>query len=436
MIRKRWLAILTLLAAGWTLAGCGGSGVDSKTDGNSAANPSNEPITLVFYTAQNSVYALEEGFEKEIGRFIKAKFPHITVEHIHRGTGTQYADLITAGKIPDIILESTANINGAIVNNGLQFDLQDLIKKNNYDLNRIDPAVVAQLKGLDGKIYGLPFTLSNFVTFYNKDLFDKYGVPPLRDGMTYDEVYELAKRLTRQENGTDYKGFSAHPTLMLLWNQMSLSPLNPKEDKAALNTDKWKVLVENFKRFYEIPGNAYSNVDDFPKDVIAIAIHVSEKIVSWYEANKQLNFDLASPPSLKEAPNTRFQPNTYALFISQQSKHKEQAFQVVAHLLSDEVQTELSKQGVVTPLTSKAVHQVFGQNLPHMKGKNTQAVFYSKMAFPPAPRPANLVSYSVPLGRVFDLILKEGQDVNSALRTVEEESNQKIAELKAAQGGK
>jgi multiple sugar transport system substrate-binding protein len=412
-------------------AGCSGNTVPANS-GNAPVTMSNEPITLVFFTAQNSNYAKEEGFQKEIGKYIKAKFPNITIEHIHKATGQDYPELIAAGKIPDIVLDN--NTASKIVENGLHNDLTPLIKKYNFDLGRINPAIVSQLKNTnpEGKIYGLPFTQSNFIMYYNKSIFDKFGVGYPKDGMSYDEVYELAKKLSRTDNGITYKGFMAHAGLMLTYNQLSLPPLSLKEDKANLQTDDWKKLVDNFLRFYQIPNNPYTAIDDFPKGEMAMGVHVSEKVVNWYEANKDLNFDIVSPPSFADKPSIGLQPNPYVLYITQQSKYKDQAFQVISYLLSDEVQIELSKDGVVTPLESKAVHQVYGQNLPQLKGKNTQAVFYNKSALPPDPRAANLVSYGVNLGRVFDLILKEGKDVNTALRTVEEESNQKINELKAA----
>lgn len=395
------------------------------------AKANNEPVTLLFFTAQNSVYADEAGFENEIGQYIKKKFPHVTIQHIHKGKGQDYADLVAAGTIPDIVLESKSNILSRIKEFDLATDISDLIKKHNFDLNRVDEAAIAQVRNAnpDGQLWGLPFTLSNIVMFYNKDLFDKFGVPYPKDGMTWDELYDVAKKMTRTVDGVEYKGLSAHPGVMTSYNQLSLSPLDLKENKAAINTEKWKQLIENLKRFYDIPGNAFTNIDDFPKGQMAIGVHVAEKVTSWYNANKDLNFDLASPPSFNELPNTGMQPNTYSLFVTKNSKYKDQAFQIIQHLLSDEVQSELSKQGIVTPLKSKTVRDLYGQSLPQLKGKNTGAVYFSKNAQPPAPRASGLVDYSVNTGKIFDNIYKNSMDVNSAIRAVEEESNIAIQQL-------
>ncbi|MFE5317881.1 ABC transporter substrate-binding protein [Paenibacillus sp. NPDC056579] len=432
---KKNVAKMVSLSLGLVMlvSGCSGSGQapSSAPADTSTPKASNEPVTLIFFTAQNSVYADESGFENEIGQYIKKKFPNVTIQHIHKGKGQDYADLVAAGTIPDIVLESKSNILSRIKEFDLALDLSELIKKHNFDLNRIDDAALAQVRNAnpEGQLWGLPFTLSNIVMFYNKDLFDKFGVPYPKDGMTWDEVYDIAKKMSRTVDGVDYKGLSAHPGVMMGYNQLSLNPLDLKENKAAINTEKWKQLIENFKRFYDIPSNAYTNIDDFPKGQTAIGVHVAEKVTSWYNANKDLNFDLASPPSFKELPNTGMQPNTYSLFVTKNSKYKDQAFQIVQHLLSEEVQSELSKQGIVTPLKSKPVRDLYGQSLPQLKGKNTGAVYYSKNAQPPAARANGLVDYNVNTAKIFDNIYKSSMDVNSAIRAVEEESNIAIQQL-------
>ncbi|TVY11746.1 ABC transporter substrate-binding protein [Paenibacillus cremeus] len=412
-------------------SGCNAGGNPTPKAEEAPSKASSEPVTLTIFTAQNSVYADESGFDNEVGQYIKKKFPNVTIKHIHKGKGQDYPDLVAAGTIPDIVLESSSNILPKIKEFDLASDMTDLIKKYNFDLGRLDEAALMQVKNSnpDGQLYGLPFTLSNIIMFYNKDVLDKFGVPYLKDGMTWDEVYEVAKKLTRTVDGVAYKGLSAHPGVMMTYNQLSLTPLDLKENKAAISTDAWKKLVENFKRFYEIPGNEYTNIDDFPKGQMAIGVHVAEKVSSWYSANKDLKFDIVSPPSFKELPNTGMQPNTYSWFITKNSKYKDQAFQIIQYLLSDEVQSELSKNGIISPLKSKAVRELYGQNLAQLKGKNTGAVYYSKNALPPAPRAAGLVVYSVNTGKIFDNIAKSGMDVNTSLRSVEEESNQAIQQL-------
>ncbi|MDR6879250.1 extracellular solute-binding protein [Bacillus sp. 3255] len=438
---KKFLAVAAALTI---LAGCeqGGSTssnpVAGETGGDSkpaVATPDNE---LFIYTVNPPYFAKEENFDKQIGDFIKKKFPDIKVKHVHwDNPGRQYKDLIAAGTVPDLILDNTRmNVQRWIIDNDLQYDIRDLIKKYNFDTTKLNPALMAQMSNLtkDGSIYGLPYNNNDFVLFYNKDIFDKFGVDYPKNGMTYDEIYEMAKKLTRVDGEITYKGFSQNPGHYMNYNQLSLSPLSATEDKASLSSPEWKNVVDNLRRFYDIPANQFDTVETFAtKGNIAMAVATVDHLVTYHEQNKNLNFDIVSVPSFKEAMDTRYQPNVYSMYITKQSKKKDLAFQVMAALLSEEHQIDLAKEGVIVPTETKAVQEAFGQNLTQMRGKNTSAIFYGKTAMPPAARSAGLIWYDVPMQNVFaPLIFKESKDTVTALRMIEEQSTKAIATNQAA----
>ncbi|UJF35590.1 ABC transporter substrate-binding protein [Paenibacillus hexagrammi] len=432
------IAVTLALAAGCTneaapVSKPGGSDVQNSPQTQS---PDNE---LFIYTVWPAYYVKEDIFQKQIGEYIKKKFPNVTVKHVAwDNPGRQYKDLIAAGTIPDIIMDDTRmNVQRYIIDNDLQYDMSDLIKKYNFDTGKLNPAFMAQIRNLtpDGKIYGLPFYNNDYALFYNKDIFDKFGVEYPKDGMTYDEIYELAKKLTRVEGDITYKGFSQNPGHYLNYNQLSLSPLSRTEDKGDMSDPGWKTLVDNMRRFYDIPANQFDTVETFAsKPSIAMAVAtVSDHLVKFYEQNKNLNFDIASVPSLSNAPNTKYQPNVYSMYITKQSKKKDLAFQVIAALLSEEHQIEMAKEGVIGPLDTDAVKAAFGKNLPQMQGKHVESIFYGKNAMPPAARAQGLVWYDVPVQGVFQpLIFKESKDSVTALRMVQEQATKAIETVKAA----
>lgn len=426
--RTIWVASSLALLAGCTSA----PAIEDKP-----TTPKSSPNELFIYTVYPAYFAKEENFDKQIGQFLKKKFPDITIKHVHWDKGREYKDLIAAGTVPDIILDNTRmNVQRYIFDNDLQYDIGDLIKKYNFDTSKLNPAQVAQMKNLspEGTLFGLPYNNNDFLLFYNKDIFDKFGVDYPKDGMTYDEIYELAKKLTRVDGETTYKGFSQNPGHYMNYNQLSLSPLNMKEDKASLNTPEWKKIVDNMRRFYDIPANQFDTVEVFAtKGNIAMAVATVDHLVSFVEQNKNLNFDVVSVPSFSEAPNTRYQPNLYSMYITKQSTKKDLAFQAMAAILSEEHQVDLAKEGVIVPMESKAVQEAFGQNLPQMRGKNTKAIFNGKTAMPPAARAAGLLWYDVPMQNVFaPLIFKESKDSVTALRMIEEQSTKAIETNKAA----
>jgi len=408
-------------------AGCSPKEQSSSAPSPAPAAKPAEPITLKFYTMQNSNYAQEGNFADEIGNVVKAKFPHITLQHVH---SPKYEDLIAANDIPDILLETSSSAGVKIKQNGLAFDLAELIQTERFDLSRIHPALLDQLKASsgDGKLYGLPFTGSNFILFYNKDLFNKFGVPYPNDNMTWDDAYDLTKKLARMDGGIPYIGFALNSGLALKYSQLSLNAGAPKENKGAVLTDDWKRLFETYKRFYDIPNNSLIKVDEFPKGQIAMTLHITEKLTAWPQQAPNLNWDVVAAPTFPNKPNTGFQPNVYSLFVTSQSKYKEQAFEVVASLLSDEVQTYLSKKGYVTPLVNKDVQQVVGQNVAGLQGKNVRnAIYAHDYAEPPQARDGHLIYVDIGGGgKFFDDMIKNGEDVNTTLRKWNEDIELKL----------
>jgi multiple sugar transport system substrate-binding protein len=386
-----------------------------KVDGTQTAAV--KPVTITLYNAQPGGVDFEK---MGVLQAVQQKYPHITLKEIKKGKGMDYSDLIASKTEVDIIYESTSFTVSSIKKFGLQTDLQELIKLHNFKLNVFEPNALAHAMSTnsEAKLYGLPFTMNRYALYYNKNLFDRFGVAYPRDGMTWDEVYELAKKMTRVDAGTTYYGFTATPNNLLLNNQLSLSPLDLKEDKAAMNTDGWKLLFDNVRRFGEIPNNAFVPTTDAVKGNVAMLLDPG----AISQATADLDWDLVSIPELPQKPKTGFKPASLSLFLSSISAHKDEAFKVMAYLVSDEFQTELTKQAIGTPLANPEVRKSFGQNLPQWKGKNVNALYY----YPDAPalpaRSESLTNVPVNFSKLFTI----KSDSNTILRDFDEEINKSI----------
>lgn len=437
LVSKKIVAVLSSLAI---LAGCSSAPApevknnDSKLDVQNAAPKADNEIFI--FTVWPAQYVNPDLFEREVGQHIKRKFPNIKLKQVGWDDRRRYEDLIAAGTFPDIIMDNARmNLHRYIFNYELEYDIKELMKKHNFDTSRLDPGAFAQMQNMKptGEIYGLPYQMGGYVMFYNIDIFDKFGAEYPTNGMTYDEIYELAKKMTRVDGENTYKGYAHHPGLYMTYNQRSLSPLHQFENRSLLTTDEWKVLVDNLRRFYEIPANQFTSVDHFPLGKMAMVTHVAGKMISWHEQNPNLNFDIVSMPSFVDKPGVMNMPDISSMYITKQSQNKDLAFQVVDYLLSDEFQTELSKNGMKPVINSEAAKQAFGQNLWHMQGKNLDAVFYGQHAMPPAARNDGLVYIDVPLHNVFSPhIFGESKDSITALRLVEEATNKGIQTKLAA----
>jgi multiple sugar transport system substrate-binding protein len=436
-MKKLFPLSIWLAAAFITVTGCESESAisgQSPAANPSSASPDNELFIFTGDQLFNKRYLKEENFDLLIGQYIRKKFPDVKIKHVQwDNPGRQYQDLVAAGTIPDIILEDARrNTYRSIRKYDLQWDMTDLIKKYNFDTSQLNPAMMQQsINTSDGKLYSLPFEGSDYLLFYNKDIFDKFGVDYPKPGMTYDEAYELTKKLTRQEGDITYKGYQQHPEYYMTYNQLSEPALDPNEDKASLVSNKWVRIVDNLRRFYDIPGNQFTTVKDFPKGHIAMAVDVEESIVDWSQ-NKDLNFDVSTVPVFPEASSFKYQPYSVGAFITKQSTKKELAFQVLSYLLSEEVQIERAKQGISSPLITKAVQEAYGQGVQQLKGKNLQTLFALNNAMP-APRKPGLTFIDPKTSSVFPLIWKESKDSQTALRMTNDAMDKAIEESKALQ---
>lgn len=92
---------------------------------------------------------------------------------------------------------------GQLAEDGVILDVTDWIERDKAEIQPEDfiPTIYDQYTLYDGRRYGLPYDGDSHVLFYNKELFDKYGLKP---STTWDEYTENAKVITEAEskNGT------------------------------------------------------------------------------------------------------------------------------------------------------------------------------------------------------------------------------------------
>lgn len=105
-----------------------------------------------------------------------------------------------AGTAPDVFAQWGQSGGGTYYHKGLLREIDDLAKTSNWDLKNI-PEVLQKAYSFDGKMFGVPmYSLGSFI-YYNKDVFDKAGVPhPPTDwndtSWTWDEMVARAAKLT------------------------------------------------------------------------------------------------------------------------------------------------------------------------------------------------------------------------------------------------
>lgn len=448
-MKKKATNILGLLLILILLASCANDRVDenspndSQTGGTSeeqastsppkvepAAKP--DPVELVIYYPFPNDWNME-ALEATFGEAIKKKFPHITANFIVGEKGKSISELMAAREMIDITFHSIGAIPAQLLDPKLEYDITPLIKQFNYDLSKLEPVSVAMGQQIaDGGLYGLPAYVPPSAVYYNIDVFEKFGVEHPRDGMTWDDLYEINKELTRKDGDQQYYGLAARYGHLALMNQQGLNPVNPETMEATITSDAWKGFAQNVIRFYEQPGyerttlaldpDAQTN-RFFTERNTGMFIQMTTIHADRLEG---MNFDIASFPVFKEAPEEGPQPYPTFFHVTSISKHKEQAFEVIAYFTSEEFQMEQTRAGkMLTTLNNPAVREAFGQDVPVFQGKNIKSMFPVKYGAPSAVTRFNSVATTQFHSAVIQVIAGL-KDLNTALRDAEEAANTTI----------
>ncbi|WP_379213600.1 ABC transporter substrate-binding protein [Paenibacillus sp. GCM10012303] len=410
------------------LSGC------SKSPGTTVQEPAagepakpavqTEPVTVTI--GANPFFLTDEELKKYVADPVKKKYPHITVvrsNDMPKGTQT-VEEMVVNKNIPDILVDAPYALM-KIIGLGVTQNMDDLIRKHQFDKNRLLPELIDSLKTATGLDYmvSLPFYNNAFGLFYNADLFDKFAVSYPTDKMTWEEIQKKAVQLTREEGDKKYIGLWAGDAM---WGgyQLGLPYLDKEKKKAMLDTEDWRSVLALWKSLYDTQGAlmppAGTNYEQlFFDGQVAIAFGHMGTLQKLRETNP-FNWNVFTYPSNNKAPGFGQRADTYNMLITQQSKNKDAAFQVISVVLSDEVQLEWSRNGKMSVLKDTSIHNEFGKAITAFQNKNVAALTKAKLQ---VIQPFVYDYPTLPVIRIntaFNEVLHQGKDINTALREANE----------------
>lgn len=381
----------------------------------------------------------EEAFNMRFGDSIRKKFSNYTINYIP-GTAVKFEDLAVTNTQVDIVYAAIIDFTRGPLKNGMVHDMNDLAKQHKVDLNRTS---VEWMPGLlpmwEGKLYGLPTSVETLTLFYNKELFDKFGVDYPVDRMTWDEVFEVNNRMTRKVDGMQYVGLTIGAAQHFSLNALSLPFVDQNTGKSSLSKleSQWKALYDAYSirpftavgyrdKFIEL-GNKIPAETQFRNQEAAMLAGLVHSPLSYKEM-ETFNWDMVTYPTFAERPNSGAQGNLLLWGFTNMSKFKNEAMEVIAYLIADEFQKITSADGNLPIVINDETTKVFAQNT-YYKDRNVQSAFL----IPWAPLSIRSI-YDGDLATIYRKYLVQlasgEMDMNTMLRTLEEEVNLKLEELK------
>ena len=177
---RRKLEYLSLaVVAALALSGCG----QAKEAESAGEKSKEETVVLNWSYWQAEPKAVLEKFNQE--------HPNIKVEY-EMISSDQYINTMNvrllSGEGPDIFEPRYVDNYATLVEENRLLDLTDEAYLQNYDSSAID-----MIKGVDGRVYGIPVDAIAWVMFYNKDLFEQYNLEVPENWEDYLEVCQVLK---------------------------------------------------------------------------------------------------------------------------------------------------------------------------------------------------------------------------------------------------
>ena len=317
--------------------------------------------------------------EKKVVDDFNASHPniHVTFEAVpYAGANDALATQIASGNGPDIV--GPVGIGGANAFHGQWLDLAPLIQKTNYDLSGFPPDAVDIYKLDEGQV-GIPFAIYPSALFYKKSLFEEAGIkePPHKYGekytmpdgsqvdWDYDAAREIARLLTVDKNGKDATQDGFDPANLVQWGfeaqrddlrglgaYWGAGSLAAADGKTAQIPDDWKTAWKwwydgMWKDHFSMTGPVFESDDINPKDYPFFTgkVAMSENFLwsTYGVGDAGDDWDLAAIPSNGGNATAAFNADTFR--ILKDTKHPDEAFEVLTYLLGDASEELLTAYG-------------------------------------------------------------------------------------------
>jgi multiple sugar transport system substrate-binding protein len=198
MKNKIFLTVFSIGAMLCVFSGC------SKKESSQTAQ-SSAPVTLkvaVWDITASTYYG-------ELVKTFDEAHPNINIEvfDVPSADYTQKLSvMLNGGSDVDVFWIKDGDTTKGLASRGQLADLSAYVKQDNINLDAFNG--LAEAFNIDGKLAALPASTSYYVLFYNKDIFDKAGIPYPSNDMTWSQWEQLAGRLT--SGSGDNKTWGAH----------------------------------------------------------------------------------------------------------------------------------------------------------------------------------------------------------------------------------
>lgn len=411
------------------------------------------------FTNKNVTIEIVPALDHSQYRYSDGSEPYVQPDYLE-----SMKNIMTGSNPVDIVMTDTSVLK-QLINENMLKSLDPLIQEDKFDTSDFVPAVIDGLKELgDGQLYALTPSFSSSALYYNKKIFTDAGVEPPTDNMTWDQMFDKARLVSKGEGKDRTYGFSfsrykgSEPYWDMQHNYVGGLQLKLYDDKAEnmmVDSPQWakvwgtisklsqeKIIPSSNEAYNE--GEVWSALssDLFLSGKVAMTISESYFVNEIADANNNaskiknftpIDWDVVTVPVHPENPGVGgniYYNNTFA--INSSAPNAEGAWDFIQFVNGEEYAQLRSRSNTYEMVSRKSYIQP-KQGLTY----NIQA-FYLLKPFPPSnPKDDKLMAekpglYSLTnVGRTFFTeVIENKKTPEEALKAWAEKGNEMLQEIK------
>ncbi|MZQ86101.1 extracellular solute-binding protein [Paenibacillus sp. 5J-6] len=375
MVKTSTIVLAGCLASVVALSGC-------SADKDSAATTSGKSGEKVKLRISSGAAVEEATAEQAAIKAFMDKNPNIEVayEPIPGDDSNQkLLASVASGNAPDVFLMDSVVLPQFIDNNAV-LDMGPYAKKDSTFNKDVWYENVYNIGVRGDKIYDLPRGFTPLVVYYNKEVFDKSGVPYPKEGWTWNDFLETAKKLTKAgaDGKTEQYGFTADPyfykSVPFVWqNGGDVLSKDGKTAKGFLNSP---ATVEAYQFYTDLVTKHKVSPTPSVKKAFGDLFFQTGKIAMNISGHWTLlglndtakagkfninNLGIVGLPKSKENVSVMYEAGWAA---SASTKHPQEAYQLAKFMAESEVGQKMRIQSGLELSAVKSVSEEYAKDKP------------------------------------------------------------------------
>lgn len=382
-MKKKTAAMVLAALMAFSMTACGNGSTQKEDDSTAADQETTETAdnaatedtasgdeTVELHWLNKCESDSEAQIWQQVADLVHEKYPNITVTIENTNWTSYWTKLpveLASGNAPDLIY---MHFSRASDYTDSMLPISDYIEKDE-DIN-IDEFYSGILDSFifDDQVYALPYDFGPYIMYYNKDLFDKYGVEYPDENTTWEEFKDKCKQLTQDGNyGTVFASSLDYydPQVLSLGgeiiNEKGEFDITGDKTTAALQSLADLINVDKVAPKIADTANTVWNWEQFEGGNIGMMIDGP-----WGATNVtnycDFNVGYSIIPKAEKQVTTI---NGSALAVTSESKHPKEAYQALEVLTSPEAQKLLAENGRALP-SRDSVRESYYESTSELEG--------------------------------------------------------------------